>query len=97
MNKKRVFFAKLFFIIFISSLIFSYGFGLHFSEHNCIGNECKVCYEINLMKNIFDNLLVLVLICSFISEFRNYIIKLKWSIKYRGNITPVKLKVKLIE
>lgn len=97
MWKNRGNIAKLFFIIFVFSIIISYSFALCSLEHDCIGEGCNICYEINLMKSVFDNLLILSLLYIFIKNSISYIVRLRyiWQINYC--LTPVKLKVKLSE
>ena len=97
MGKTRANIAKLFFVIFIVSLIFSYAFGVFPYEHECIGEECKICYEINLMKNTFENLLILLVLVAFIKKVYQYISRIKCISKVNYHLTPVKLKVKISE
>lgn len=95
MLKNRENIAKLFFVIFMFSMVISFSFMVFHLEHECIGEECNVCYEINLLKSIFDNLLILSLIYVFIKKSAFYIEKINyiWQINYC--LSPVKLKVKM--
>lgn len=95
MRKNRENIARLFFIIYIFSIIISSFFMVFHLDHVCIGEDCNVCYEINLLKSIFDNLLVLSLMYIFIKKLVSYIIKIKyiWQIDYC--LSPVRLKVKM--
>jgi len=97
MCKNREVLAKVFFIIFVLSLIISYSFGMYFSDHDCIGSNCRICYEINLIKSTFDNLLTLLLIYTFIKKFLRCISKLKYVFSSEYHLTPIILKVMLLE
>lgn len=97
MLKNRNNVAMIFFIIFVVSLIFSYAFCAFSSEHQCIGEECKTCYEINLMKNIFENLLILLVISAFIKKVEHYMARKKYIGEITYHLTLIKLKVEMTE
>ena len=93
-NRREI--AKLFFIIFALSLIILSIMTIGHIEHNCIGEDCTICYEINLMKSIFKNLLILSLLFAFINNFEKYaVINNFFSKKYY--LTKILLTVRLIE
>ena len=96
MGKNRENLAKLFFIIFLVSLIISYAFAICCFEHECIGDECTVCYGINLMKDIFDNLLIILLISEYIKQVKEKTNLRKYILKIRDSLTLVKLKVEML-
>ena len=97
MWKNREKLAKIFFIFFIFSVIISYSFIACGLDHECVGEDCNVCYEINLLKNIFDSLLISSLLYITVKNLICCILKISyiWQINYC--LTPVKLKVKLTE
>lgn len=97
MSKSRKNVAKLFFVIFIFSIVISFSFILGNLDHNCIGDDCNICYEISLMKNIFDNLLIISLLYSFIKNFIGVIVRIRYIWQLNYSLTPVRLKVKLTE
>ena len=68
MWKNRENIAKLFFVIFIFSIIISFSFMVFHLDHECISEDCNVCYEMNLLKSIFDNLLILSLMYVFVKK-----------------------------
>ena len=95
MWKNRGNIAKLFFIIFIFSIIISSSFMVLHLDHECIGEDCNVCYEINLLKSIFDSLLILSLMYVFIKKTVFYIERIKYIWQLNYCLSPVKLKVKM--
>ena len=97
MRKDRRKLAKLFFIIFSLSLVILLTVSVGHVEHNCFNEDCVICYEINLMKNIFENLLILSLVYVFVKEFENFIILSRSFFDKKYCLTPVLLKVRLIE
>jgi len=66
-------------------------------EHNCVGEDCTICYEINLMKNIFESLLILSLLYIFIKRIEECISLIKKFLRKKYYLTPVLLKVRLLE
>ena len=94
-NREKL--AKIIFIIFAFSLIFSYTCIIVSSEHECIGKDCNICYEINLIRNIFDNLLIWVLLIVLFKAVKNYYGNVRYAKNIIYNLTPVKLKVKILE
>ena len=97
MWKSREKLAKIFFIIFIFSLIFSCTCIMVCSGHKCIGEDCNICYEINLIRNIFDNLLILTLLITFVKVTQNRFNSRRYVRIINHNLTLVKLKVKISE
>ena len=65
------------------------------SNHECIGEGCNICYEINLIKDIFDSLLILPVLISIIKIIQNGFINVKHVKIIEHGLTPVKLKVKI--
>lgn len=97
MRKNRENLAKLFFIIFIFSLIISYAFTFCSFDHECMGEDCTICYEINLMKSMFDNLLIIFLVAEFINQAKENIAKKRYILKLRDKLTPITLKVEMLD
>jgi len=94
-NRKEM--AKIFFVVFVISLIFSYAFIIMYFDHECIGHDCNLCYEIRLIKDTLDNLLVLSLAFYAFDKLRNYITKIRCFGKRYCFLTSIKLKVELLE
>jgi len=88
--------AKLFLFVFSFSLIISAFLPMCCAEHECIGENCTICYEMNFLKGIFESLTVTLIIFVVVDELKKYryIIK-NFNWKYR--LIPVLLKVKLLE
>jgi len=97
MIKSREKISKILLVAFLISLIFSYTSIFIFSEHECIGDGCDVCYEINLMKNVFDNLLILSLVLGIIRKAEKHRGRIRRIRKINYRLTPVDLRVKLSE
>ena len=95
MWKNRENIARLFLAIFMLSLVSSCSFTSLWIDHECIGECCDVCYEINLLRNIFDNLLILSLIYVFIKKLVSYIERINYIWQLNYCLSPVKLKVKM--
>lgn len=96
MEKSRKKLAKLFLVFFIASLLFSCGIGICCLEHECIGEGCIICYEIDLVKHIFDSLFVASLMYSYINVFKRFILRIRYIWQIRYYLTPIKLKVEFI-
>ena len=97
MLKNRESIAKIFLIIFVFSLFFSYTCEISWLNHECISESCQICYVIELARCIFDNLLIILLIYSFTKENESYIFYEKNLFFNKWRLTPVKLKVRLLE
>jgi len=95
-NRRKI--SRLFFVIFLFLLVsLSLISIVHTCHHNAIGEDCTICYEINLMKNIFENLLILSSLYVFVKQFENSSIPIKSFFKEKYYLTPVLLKVRLLE
>lgn len=97
MLKNRESIAKIFLIIFTFSLFFSYTCEIFCINHECASESCQICYVIELARCMFDNLLIILLICSFITKSEDYIFHEKSLFYDKWRLTPVKLKVRLLE
>lgn len=83
MLRNRSFLSKVLLVLFILSIVLTSALILCSLNHECIGEGCTICYEINLAKNIFSNLLIFMidvlyfqnvfLSCKKISEKREFI------------------------
>ena len=96
MWKNRENIAKFFFVIFIFSIVISCACLVCNFEHDCIGECCNVCYEINVLKSAFDNLIILLVFYVLIKSFIFYIVRLKYTLQINYCLSPVKLKVKIL-
>lgn len=85
--------SVLFLFIFLIAFIISIGA----CGHDCMDSDCKICYEIDLLRSIFDIILNIVVWCLIIKEFASYNINFRNVFKFKYNLTPVLLKVKLSE
>jgi len=97
MRESREKLTKIFFIFFVIFLIFSYAFIIISLDHNCIGHDCNICYEIKLIKDILDSLLILFLVFRVIDSFKYYFDKIRYFKKKWRFLTPIRLKVELLE
>ena len=94
MPKNRENITKIFLVIFIMSIFIS---SICFCGHECMLEDCKICYGINLLKSIFDSILNFTIVCLIINEFRGWRINTKYICKIKYKLTPIELKVKLSE
>jgi len=97
MQKYRKNIAKLLLLIFSLFLIISFTVELFTITHDCIGDRCNICYEINFIKNIFDSLLMAFLMNILICKIRSYLYEAIIIKNKKIKLTPIKLKIKLIE
>ncbi|MEM1486142.1 hypothetical protein V6615_14925 [Oscillospiraceae bacterium PP1C4] len=98
-NKKRIA-ALIICIVFVVTIALSYGFIITHSEHECVGESCKICLELstavntfNRLKNIVPFVLVIgiALLLMLTASLKLYYTEADIDIKS----TPVLLKVKL--
>ena len=94
-NKKIIVgFFLLFFIISIFSLTM---INADLIEHKCVGEECKFCYGISLLKRIFDVILNLSVFYIIVKENRKSVSKINKTCIVKNKLSLVELKVKLSE
>ena len=86
-------------IVFITSVyaIPAY-YVISHSDHHCLDADCETCLNLSAIIKIINKISRIVVACSFIISFSIIpIIFIKYNIIfYNNNITPIKLKVKLI-
>lgn len=97
MFEKRRNLSKILLIFFIFLVIFSFALVSLSVDHECIGNECTICCEINLIKDIFGGMLILPFLYTFFKIFNDFISYAihKYLVCYR--LTPIELRVKILE
>ncbi len=85
--------AAVFFVMIFSALYIAAE-----SNHNCIGENCPICCQINACRNTLKNLSSAVFTAAFAAAFTYFLCR---SISACTNITPsftlVSLKVKLTD
>ena len=91
---KRKNIATFFLIIYILCVFSTSLFFVCHSEHECIGENCNICYGINLIKNVLELMKILLFIFLVIKDSG---IKSKNICKVKYNLTPVLLGVNLLE
>lgn len=86
-------------LIIIGTLIFSYTLVTKFAHHNCIGDECPICIQIDMALHTISNLKLMIsivpyllaLLCVFTLRCTDYVIN------NRTNKTLITLKVELLD
>ena len=84
-------------LCFLTVLVVSYTFCVLNSNHECIGNDCCTCFEINVIQNTFEALIITKLLIIVIKLIRKCIAKLQIEFSIWYLLTPIKLKVQLTE
>lgn len=97
MLRNRNFLSKVLLVLFILSIVLTSALILCSLNHECIGEGCTICYEINLAKNIFSNLLILALLFIFSRVIIGSTRYLKNNVFFYYHLTPIELKVKISE
>ena len=95
-NKRRII-SILMILLIVFVLVSSFWFILHETHHDCTGEDCPVCAMIavcrNTLKTVFIALLLILSSLSSHSAGRN---AGSSSVLYIREVTPVSLKVKLL-
>lgn len=97
MFKKRRNLSKILLIFFIFSIVFSFALVALSVDHDCIGNECTICCEINLVKDIFCGMLIFPLLYTVFKAFIGLINYARYNCLFCCHLTPVELRVKILE
>lgn len=95
MLKNKIIIWKI--LIFIAILIISGSLMICCFEHECHGEKCFICYEINFFKNVFESLIVLAVVLLVRESIEKCIMRIDYSRRINYSLTPIKLKVKLLE
>lgn len=97
MFKKRRNLSKILLIFFIFSIVFSFALVTLSVDHECIGNECTICCEINLVKDIFSGMLIFPFLYTFFKMFNDFISYEIHKYWVCHRLTPIELRVKILE
>ena len=94
-KKKRIislFLAMTILIVMLYSALFI----IFEADHNCVGENCPICYQISVCENTLKNLSLIVCTVVFIAMF-TYILCSGIPVckEYAQNYTLVSLKIKL--
>ena len=85
-------------VFFIFSILFSVSFILREAEHDCVGENCPICYQISVCENTLKNLSLAVCAVAFATAFTYTLCR---SISACTAVIPsytlVSLKVKLTD
>ena len=96
-DKKKVI-SFLLTVLICSIMLWSAFYIANETGHDCIGEDCPICYQLSVCQNNINRLSTVVcsIICTFffISKLRN--VKLSGFVFFSGN-TLVSLKVKLTD
>lgn len=96
MKKQLKFLSAILCLVMCTVIVFSSCIVLHRAEHNCIGEDCRVCQAIAVQKKLMESV-SFCLICVFLlSHYRTSYTFLKSSISQFGSDrTPITEKVKI--
>ena len=95
-NKKRRLVAIILAAAVLFVMLFSAVFIAEEAGHDCIGENCPVCCQINACRNVLENLSLAVCVFTFIAAVKFTLQKVVSSLRENiQNQTPVNLKVKL--
>lgn len=98
MEKKRRIAALLFAVTVLLVMLYSALFIAAEADHDCVGENCPVCYQINVCQNALKNLSLAVCAVAFAAAFTYTLCR---SISACADVTPsytlVSLKVKLTD
>ncbi len=94
-NKRNL--SKILLIFFIFSIFFSCALVSLSVDHDCIGNECTICCEISLIKDIFGGMLIFPLLYIVFKAFTGLINYVRHNCLFCYHLTPVELRVKISE
>lgn len=97
MCKYRDTLMKFFLIIFIVAVFFSYTVEIFCLGHECIGEDCNICYEVNFIKNIFECLSIQTIFFAFLHNYGERLLCILKIYREGYYLTPIKLKVKFTE
>lgn len=91
-NKKRIIAIFLLF-----SIICIFASGVCVIGHECVGEECNICYGFDLLKNIFEQIVFVMIVCVGVKEINWHLVSRKRVVDFKHTPTLVNLKVKLSE
>lgn len=94
MINKRQKIAIVFLIMFFILMNISSYIGIAHLKHNCIDEECNICYGINLLKTIFEVLKIVFFVVIIVKEFE---INRREKSIIINKLTPILLRVELTE
>ena len=97
MFKNKRFLSNILLIFFILSIVLTNAFVFCSVDHDCIGEGCAVCCEMNLMRDNFSNLLILAMLFVFSRIIISSISYLRNRFFFYYSLTPIELKVKISE
>lgn len=96
MTKKKRLIATLLTVMVIFVVLFSSLFIVENANHDCIGDDCSICYVISVCKNVLKTIglaLAVAILTAFVGTFMLFLPSL--TERVAGSISLVTLKVKL--
>ena len=98
MKKKNRIIAILLAVMVVFVMLYSALFIVAHAEHDCVGENCPICYQISVCENTLKNLSLAVCAVAFAAAFTYTLCR---SISACADVTPsytlVSLKVKLTD
>ena len=98
MKKKNRIIAILLAVMVLFVMLYSALFIVAHAEHDCVGENCPICYQISVCENTLKNLSLAVCAVAFAAAFTYTLCR---SISACADVTPsytlVSLKVKLTD
>jgi len=91
-NKEKIISIFLLFLI-----IFICASGIWLIEHECVGESCNICYGFDLLKNIFKQIIFVMIICVGLTKIKGTLARTNYTTNLKHTLTLVALKVKLSE
>lgn len=96
MDKKRKILAVFFAVSFILVILYSILFISMELNHDCVGEDCQICYQISICQDTLKKLSLTFCIAAFPTALTHTLYKNTSFLKeYSQNYTLVSLKVKL--
>lgn len=92
-NKK-----KIIAIFLLFSIVCIFASGVCIIGHECVGENCNICYGFDLLKNIFEQIIFVMIICVGIKKINGTLASTNYTTSLKKHaLTLVALKVKLSE
>ena len=96
MEKKKKIITLLLAVAVLFVMLYSALFIAAHADHDCVGENCPICYQINVCKNTLKNLLLAVCTAAFAAAFTYTLCRcIHVRTDYAQRYTLVSLKVQL--
>ncbi len=96
MTKKNRLIALLLAVTVIFAVLFSALFIAQNADHNCIGDDCQICYAISVCENVLKTIgsaLAVVILAALVGVFRFFLPSVSKRTAYRTSLVTLKVKL----